>query len=393
MQEENLWKIHGKYYDFSSYLDKHPGGRDLLYGARGISDSTPAFESYHAFKNIKSIKRMIQKFEYKGEVITRKRKLRPIRPYTFEEDGFYKTLIRNIKSAYPKEKFKDTAFFHIRNVSLLIISFIFLYLSSYYTLASIGFGFFSGIFGFNVWHDIEHGVFKTRYSKPLRHLITFLGSNFDIDTWNLHHNIKHHTYTGAKGYDPDEDTWNIKGFFQPLFAQFAQCLFYISFYIRNHLWYIEKPKDLKMSIMVIANTISLYPLLYYISGTIYSVPLAIFGKSFGYMVLVYADHFMKETMELTEKLYEEKEKPIDWGETQVLTSGDFCVGNLFFDYFSGGMSYQIEHHLFPSMCNVHYKKIAPIVKLTCDQFNIKYNNHYSFSQIFSEMFNRFFIGK
>ncbi len=37
------------------------------------------------------------------------------------------------------------------------------------------------------------------------------------------------------------------------------------------------------------------------------------------------------------------------------------------------MNYQIEHHLFPSMCHVHYSKIAPIVQKTCKEFSIPYN--------------------
>ena len=36
------------------------------------------------------------------------------------------------------------------------------------------------------------------------------------------------------------------------------------------------------------------------------------------------------------------------------------------------MNYQIEHHLFPSMCSVYYPRISPIVKQTCAEFNIPY---------------------
>ena len=33
---------------------------------------------------------------------------------------------------------------------------------------------------------------------------------------------------------------------------------------------------------------------------------------------------------------------------------------------------QIEHHLFPRICHVHYPKIAPVVKEFCDEKNIPY---------------------
>eukprot|EP00438_Fugacium_kawagutii_P000132 Skav218746 [mRNA] locus=scaffold1346:1014915:1015115:+ [translate_table: standard] len=41
----------------------------------------------------------------------------------------------------------------------------------------------------------------------------------------------------------------------------------------------------------------------------------------------------------------------------------------------GGINYQIEHHLFPGISHVHYPQISPIVQKTCDDFNIPYNKH------------------
>ena len=38
----------------------------------------------------------------------------------------------------------------------------------------------------------------------------------------------------------------------------------------------------------------------------------------------------------------------------------------------GGMKYQIEHHLFPSVNSAHYAEIAPIVKATAAEFGIAY---------------------
>ncbi len=33
---------------------------------------------------------------------------------------------------------------------------------------------------------------------------------------------------------------------------------------------------------------------------------------------------------------------------------------------------QIEHHLFPSVCHLYYPRIQPIVKATCDEYNVPY---------------------
>jgi hypothetical protein len=63
---------------------------------------------------------------------------------------------------------------------------------------------------------------------------------------------------------------------------------------------------------------------------------------------------------------------VDWAELQVKTTANFCSRSLFWNFVSGGLSNQIEHHLFPSTCHVHYPAIAPIVKKTCEEFGIKY---------------------
>jgi Fatty acid desaturase len=41
----------------------------------------------------------------------------------------------------------------------------------------------------------------------------------------------------------------------------------------------------------------------------------------------------------------------------------------------GGINYQIEHHLFPSMCHMHYWHVAPVVQATCAEFGVPYNAH------------------
>jgi linoleoyl-CoA desaturase len=36
------------------------------------------------------------------------------------------------------------------------------------------------------------------------------------------------------------------------------------------------------------------------------------------------------------------------------------------------LNFQIEHHLFPSVCHIHYPAISTIVRQTCDEFAISY---------------------
>ncbi len=55
-----------------------------------------------------------------------------------------------------------------------------------------------------------------------------------------------------------------------------------------------------------------------------------------------------------------------------------ALENHFFSWLIGGLNYQVEHHLFPDICHVHYRKIAPIVKATAAEFNIPYYSKKTF---------------
>jgi linoleoyl-CoA desaturase len=43
----------------------------------------------------------------------------------------------------------------------------------------------------------------------------------------------------------------------------------------------------------------------------------------------------------------------------------------------GGLNHQIEHHLFPNVCHVHYPALKEIVKKTALEFNVPYHEHKS----------------
>jgi linoleoyl-CoA desaturase len=67
-----------------------------------------------------------------------------------------------------------------------------------------------------------------------------------------------------------------------------------------------------------------------------------------------------------------------WAVHQVQTTVDFARGNRFLSWFVGGLNYQIEHHLFPQICHVHYPELAAVVEGTCQEFGVRYQTHASF---------------
>jgi fatty acid desaturase len=58
---------------------------------------------------------------------------------------------------------------------------------------------------------------------------------------------------------------------------------------------------------------------------------------------------------------------------QVLTAQDFAHDSLFWWVFSGGLNYQIEHHLFPGVNHEHLPHIKPIVTRLCKKVRCDYS--------------------
>lgn len=71
-------------------------------------------------------------------------------------------------------------------------------------------------------------------------------------------------------------------------------------------------------------------------------------------------------------------------EKQILTSRDI-KGNLLLDFLTGGLNYQIEHHLFPTMSRKYLKKAKIIIKNFCKEKGIPYKDD-SFSNAWVEVF-------
>ena len=62
-----------------------------------------------------------------------------------------------------------------------------------------------------------------------------------------------------------------------------------------------------------------------------------------------------------------------WAIHQLMTTVNFSTKNKLIGWFTGGLNFQVEHHIFPNISHIHYSKIAEIVKKTAREFNLPYN--------------------
>lgn len=96
------------------------------------------------------------------------------------------------------------------------------------------------------------------------------------------------------------------------------------------------------------------------------------SASYSFAFQFTVNHLTPEVFWLTPNSDISNEK--DWAKLQIMTSSNYATDSSIASMLSGGLNFQIEHHLFPTFCHVHYKsKIAPIVQKTCNEYNVPYN--------------------
>jgi fatty acid desaturase len=78
-------------------------------------------------------------------------------------------------------------------------------------------------------------------------------------------------------------------------------------------------------------------------------------------------------------------KPNDWAALQCRTSFNWGLSSWLWSHLSGGLNHQVEHHLFPGICHVHYPSIRAIVQGTCAEFGVPYMAHDSLTTAIGSM--------
>jgi linoleoyl-CoA desaturase len=68
----------------------------------------------------------------------------------------------------------------------------------------------------------------------------------------------------------------------------------------------------------------------------------------------------------------------EWAVHQMNTTVNFSRHNRLLSWYVGGLNFQVEHHLFPKICHLHYPRIADIVQQTAQEFNVPYLEHRTF---------------
>lgn len=334
-----------------------------------------------------------------------------------DKPEFFAELQKNVNKHFKENNISKHANFNmkIKTVFMVCLYFIPLLLmvtgivttlgSSILMWVLMGLG-MSGI-GLSVMHDANHGSYSKnkKVNYALGYLLNFIGGY--PPNWKIQHNVLHHSFTNVHGYDEDIDkngiirfspTQERKGiyrfqvFYAPLLygiltiywlvgKDFEQLLRYnkknllksqgltltraLFEVIFNKIWYwgLILVLPLMVSDLIWWQTLLGFLLMHFISGLILAL-------------IFQAAHVLEETSFY--KVNEEGSVDNNWAIHQLRTTANFANGSVIFSWFIGGLNYQIEHHLFPNICHVHYRNISSIVKATAEKHNVPYLHHKTF---------------
>ena len=261
--------------------------------------------------------------------------------------------------------------------------------------------------GLSVMHDANHGAYsKNRMvNKIIGYSINLVGAN--ATNWKIQHNVKHHTYTNVDEHDedimpkgglirlsPHTDKKNVHKY-QHIYAWFMYGLMTISWivvkdfpqlfgYTKDGL--LKKQQPVAKAWTWLIGTKLFYYAYVIVIPMVFS-PYAWWMIILGFLTMHYVGGFILAIVFQPAHVIEGNSYPkpdekdfIDenWTVHQLKTTCNFAPKNKLLSWYVGGLNYQIEHHLFPNVCHVHYRKIAKIVKETAEEFNVPYNSYDTF---------------
>jgi hypothetical protein len=222
---EKYWRIGGKWYDFSSFLQKHPGGGNSLLLCRDrFEDCTFVFESHH--HNYKRARAIIKKYEVSEDVVhSDGLKLRPKRH--MQVAAHHDSALD--ASKIPEKLLPDDSFYsvirvrvteYLRSVGRLdgspTTGCIILFWATFASWISSWFSiWYTGSFmvvPFLAFSSAVLGAFGHNWvHQPKYKFWAYLSLDtigFSSDGWFREHNLQHHMYTNTpwdnhfKGTDP-----------------------------------------------------------------------------------------------------------------------------------------------------------------------------------------------
>ncbi|HEY2944107.1 MAG TPA: acyl-CoA desaturase [Vicinamibacteria bacterium] len=246
-----------------------------------------------------------------------------------------------------------------------------------------------------VMHDGSHGAgSEHRFVNRLLQS-TLVAAGVSAVSWHYEHVVQHHANTNVLGHDSDLETgglllrfhagqpWRPIHRYQhwyawPLYGliSFKWTWFEDFDDVLANRYGLPPRQRLVHLVEVLAAKVSQVSLFFVVPALAWGWPKA---AAF-YVVQLYvvgvlmATVFVLAHVSGVQAMPESpQEAPRDWAIFQVATTANYATGNRLLTWLIGGLNYQVEHHLFPSVSYRHYPWIRQIVRRWADEQGVPYH--------------------
>jgi linoleoyl-CoA desaturase len=258
--------------------------------------------------------------------------------------------------------------------------------------------------GFNVMHDGGHRAYSDFgwINRLMAMSLDLLGGSSYV--WARKHNSIHHSYANIAGHDDDIDLGLLARLAPDQkrlkFHRLQQYYLWVLYGLMPLKWVIyddlrdvirgrvgghrlARPKGWNLLIfgggkVVFLSLVFGIPLLFHSIGAVllfYMVVSFVQGVTLG--VVFQLAHCVEEAgFPMPAK--DTGRIDTTWAAHQIETTVDFARGNRVLCWLVGGLNFQIEHHLFPQICHIHYPALSRLVEEACQEFGLRYAAHDTF---------------
>ena len=255
--------------------------------------------------------------------------------------------------------------------------------------------------GMGVMHDAIHGSYSKskRMNIIIGYSFNMIGANATV--WKIQHNVLHHTYTNIDHVDDDLNAPFFLRFsphakhywlhqFQHIYIWFFYGISTLSWittkdFVRmkryRNMGFLDKKNEYKKALL----SMTAWKLFYYS----YALLLPMIMVPFSWWIILLAFISMHLVTGLLVSIIFQiahimpvNEFPLpneqglindNWYGHQFATTSNFSPKSNLLFWLIGGLNYQIEHHVLPDVCHVHYKNLTKIVSETAQEYGMPYH--------------------
>ena len=255
--------------------------------------------------------------------------------------------------------------------------------------------------GMGVMHDAIHGSYSKnkKINRLLGYSFNMIGANATV--WRIQHNVLHHTYTNIDDADDDINTPMFLKFcphakhywvhqFQHIYIWFFYSISTISWITSKDFVRLKRYSDMgfldgKNEYLKELISLTAWKLLYYSYAII--LPMIMLPFTWGTILLSFFCMHMVTGLLVSvvfqiAHIMPDNEFPLpdeeglinnNWYGHQFATTTNFSPNRKLLFWLIGGLNYQVEHHVLPDVCHVHYKELTKIVSDTAKEFGMPYH--------------------